>query len=557
MGRAARAMLERVRTLALGRFPAGPVALLRIAGAIVALLDLRSTWDVASLVWGTSPGLAVVDAAYTAWAIVLVLLLVGYRTTLMAVVNFAMVWLLVQGIPPAFEYHLDYYLHAWAFYLLLMQSGRALSIDSLRARWRARLRGAPPPDRTVARWPVTLFMVQLALDYFDAGWFKWNDHEMWRSGLGLYWPMVVRYGSTGFGRFLLDSGPVILGLGYTAFFWELTFPLLMLWRPLRVIAIGFGVIFHVGIVLCLPIHWFGELMIALYAVFVPWSWVQRRATALLARLPTRTLLYDPTCAACARRAVFWEVLDPQVRIEPGQEHLRGWLTGPHRSLTRLPPPAVAPEPPGALAALTGRLGGPALAAGVAFLLTAKLAHIGLLPRAVADVTTPIARSVNGFVVHPVFMAFHFRRQQILEVETLDSTGAWSHFPFMRQDGYPDDLLRDSTRAWVYMLRVGLSPRPDVTALTLVRWIERTRPEVCAVRLSAREVRAPAGYQGDVDVWSGAPVRHLGEVRLPRDPRQCPPSAIAGRSPGVGEHPEGPPERLPQALDQGHAGQVEQ
>jgi Vitamin K-dependent gamma-carboxylase len=521
MARALGGLLDSLRALATGRYPAGPVALFRIAGAIVALLDLFSTWDVASLIWGTAPDLGVVDGAYTVWAIVLVLLLVGYRTTLMAVLNLLLVFPLIDRIPPIFEYHLDYYLHAWAFYLVLMQPGRALSIDSLRARFDAQLAGTPPPDRTVPRWPVTLFMVQLALDYFDAGWFKWNDVEMWRQGMGLYWPLVVRYGSTGAGRFILDWEPIILGLGYTAFYWELTFPLLMLWRPLRIVAIAFGVLFHVGIVLLLPIHWFGELMVALYFLFLPWSWVERAWAFLSVRLTTRTVNYDPSCTACARRAAFLKVLDPQVRLAPGQDHLRGWMFGPHQSgsyrVTAPSPIATGPTP---LALLTRRAAAPALAAGVAFLLITKLGHIGILPEEIARVTTPVARTVNGFVVHPVFMAFHFRRQQVLQVETLDRHGKWTQFPFMREDGYPDELPRSSTRIWVYLLRVGLSSQPEHLAQVLVRWIERTRPDVCAVRLSVREVRAPERYQGDVDVWSEAPERRLGEIRLPRDHRVC-------------------------------------
>lgn len=500
------ALAERLRPLATGRYPAGPVALFRIFGAGVALLDIVSTHNLATLFWGHGPHETVVNWAYGAWALVLILLLAGYKTQFTAIANYLFTFPLVQGMPSHFEYHIDYYIHAWAFYLVIMNSGRALSIDSWLERSRARLAGLPEPDQTVPRWPVTLFMIQFSLDYFDAGWFKLNDWEMWRAGFGLYWPLVVRYGSTGIARGIIDWEHLVVPLGHLAFYWELTFPLWMLFKATRIVSLSFGFLFHAGIVVLLPIRYFGEFMIVLYMIFVPWSWIQHVASSIRARAKPILIEYNPSCSACVRRAFLRESFDPRIHLVETSNHLKALPFESHHQISPLQLPTTIPI----LERLASKNATPLLIAAIAFLLTTKIVHLGLIPgaRRFGAPLAVIAKRVNGFVTHKVFMAHHFRKQRVLSVETMNSHGQWQHYPFMTKDGYPGELSLASTRVWVYMLRIGTRPEPARLAQDFVKWLEETEPQACAVRLWLHHVTPPAKYVGDIDVWSKAPRREL-------------------------------------------------
>jgi hypothetical protein len=51
--------------------------------------------------------------------------------------------------------------------------------------------------------------------------------------------------------------------------WEVSFPLLVLWRWTRKWALLYGILFHIGIFLTMAIGWFGFYMIDLYGVWAP------------------------------------------------------------------------------------------------------------------------------------------------------------------------------------------------------------------------------------------------------------------------------------------------
>jgi hypothetical protein len=465
--------------LLLGTYPAQPAALFRIGGALVALADLFATKRLALLIWDPGPAQPVLSFAYWTWALSLVALLFGYRTTLAAWVNYVCTFALIQGIRPVFEYHLDYYVHTWAFYLLLLRSGTVFSIDAALESAKRKAAGLPPLAPLIPMWPVTLFMVQFSLDYFDAGMSKLHDFEMWRAGLGLYWPLVVRYGSTGLCRWVIDWKFLIVNLGAFSFYWEISFPLLMCWKPLRMLALIFGTLFHIGIVVLLPIHFFGEFMLALYLLLVPWPWLERLANKLRGRP-------EPAAPPPVAPRQFWELRSPR---------LPRWVVG------------VA----------------------VALLLVAKLGHLKVTPEPVRRVTSLAAKQVNGFVIHTVFMAHHFRNQRVPIVEIRTARG-WELMPFMRRDGYPGPMIMKSTRLWVYMLRMGQSATPEKFATLLADWVERTRPDACGLRLSLRHVVPPPTYAGDVDVWTHAPTERVIEYSFDHAGCTVIPSSRQLRSP---------------------------
>lgn len=514
---------ERIHLLRSGRYPAEPVALFRIAGALVALLDVQATWDLAPLIWGTWRELSVVDAAYGGWSLVLVLLALGYRTTLMAVLNYLFTIPLILHLPHIYEYHFDYYLRTWALYLIFLQSGRAYSIDSLIARWRSRVYGTPAPVRTVPFWLVALFCFHFSLDYFDAGYRKLTDGGgMWEWGFGLYWPIVERFCSTGHGRWLLEYEWLLTSLSHLTVWLELLFPVLLLWRPTRVLAIVTGVGLHLGIVYVFPIRYFGEFMLALYLIFLPASWLGALRAWTAPRMKRRTVEYEPSCATCVRRAHLLDVLSPSVHIETrAGAHIK-WrlLPGEHDSSVQ-----ARPEPDHSLAARTAgarrsRLILFAALAGV--LLVCKLGHLGKLPLEVATETSHWARQISSFVEHDVFLSKHFRKNGILLVELEMPDGSLEHFSFIEPDGYPGDLLKASTRVWAFMSRVSMRRDPRALLARFIPWLEATNPGACAVHFSRKIVTGPREYIGRVDLWTDAPVQTIGRFPFRRHPEHCPP-----------------------------------
>src|SRR5262249_34355883 len=67
-------------------------------------------------------------------------------------------------------------------------------------------------------------------------------------------------------------------MSWTVLVWELSFPLLVLVRWTRPIALLFGVAFHLGIFATLELGGFGPYMLVLYLPLLPWDrWLEKRA----------------------------------------------------------------------------------------------------------------------------------------------------------------------------------------------------------------------------------------------------------------------------------------
>ncbi len=512
--------LERIELLRTGRYPAEPIALFRIFGALVLLLDVSATWQFSSLFWGTWHDVGVLDAAYGAWSIVIILLLLGYRTTLMAVLNFLFTFPMLLELPMEFEYHIDYFARAWSLYIIFLQSGRAYSIDSAIRQWRHRMHGAPKPLRTVPLWIVLLFVFQFSLDYFDAGLRKVTDPVMWGQGFGLYWPIVARWSSTGYGEWLADYEFLIKGMSYGSMWLEVMFPVLLLWRPTRYAAVIGGVVLHIGIVYTLPISYFGEFMLALYFVFLPKSWIDRITGAVMKRTRRRSVAFDPTCTTCASRAYLLDVLHPGVDVEKAEEpHLGGYFAGRHHESGVRPEPVTAPDERSYQK--NGRVVG--FFAIVTLLLVIKAGHFDLLPTSLMRVTDQIGLRVSSFVRHPVFMPFHFDDpgMPIIDIEYPD--GRLERYPLLTEDGYPDTFVSASTRNWVYMVRFGMLDDPRPLLPLIVPWFDVQHPDACAMRVSRKMTKTPREWVGRIDTWTNAPVQKL--VRIPfRRPRDLCPAA---------------------------------
>jgi hypothetical protein len=155
----------------------------------------------------------------------------------------------------------DAILRIMLFYLLLSPSGNALSID---ARIRQRKRSAEI-------WPLRMIRGQLILVYFISGWVKFHSPE-WLDGTVLQYVLIHPEYSR-WNMSVLMEYPFFLyllsGLSFLVMWWELLFPVLVLWRFSRSTAIVAGVAFHTALLLLMHLRLFSVIMLVLYIAWIP------------------------------------------------------------------------------------------------------------------------------------------------------------------------------------------------------------------------------------------------------------------------------------------------
>ena len=228
---------------------------------------------------------------FVVWALVAVGLLVGYRTRLMAVLNF----LLILSIHERNVYVLtgaDSITRALSFWMIFIPLGAYYSLDARRA-----LQAGLPWDRTGYAFPVRMMWLQVALVYLFAGWLKALG-PMWTGGTAMAYIVQLNTLLYPVGVWLRDNAPaaVLTFMTYAAMVGELLFALLVFapfGQPLlRVLGLLFGVGLHVGIGLMLSIPAFSIVMITSYLIFVPPTWLAA-ADHAIRRRPGRSSEPDP------------------------------------------------------------------------------------------------------------------------------------------------------------------------------------------------------------------------------------------------------------------------
>jgi hypothetical protein len=228
--------------------------------------------------WAVQAIFAVGVVAHVCW-------LVGLWTPIAAVVSWFL-WVCMVGRNPIL-YALPDQLHmAVCTLLMLMPSGRGLSLD-------ARRRGARP----VPVWCRGLIQLQLAVMYTATGLLKTGPtwHEQ---GTALYYALANPYNRH------FDLGPTLAAMQpwllrpmtWLVLVWESAFGAFVAlhWlrtavgRPRRFVdlrwpMLGFGVAMHLGIQSMMYVAWFTPLTLAAYASFLR----PEEASRLLARWPGR------------------------------------------------------------------------------------------------------------------------------------------------------------------------------------------------------------------------------------------------------------------------------
>jgi uncharacterized membrane protein YphA (DoxX/SURF4 family) len=252
----------------------------------------REMWTATRWDWSLLYGVeepSYLYAAMIVWIIALIGLLVGCFTRVCSVIAFVLSTSFAN-LNSDIDNAGDTVRGIILLYLALSPCAAVWSVDA----WRRRRTGPifiPP-------WPLQLLLLQLIVIYWSNGMHKVVGRN-WQVGDSLYYVLgdatITRWSKA---QFSLPYRLTRL-MTWTVLAWEVSFPFLLLadvlltrwarllgkgswqtfwsWRPLRLVALGFGVPFHLGIWISMELGLFGGYMLCLYLPLVPWErWVDRR-----------------------------------------------------------------------------------------------------------------------------------------------------------------------------------------------------------------------------------------------------------------------------------------
>jgi hypothetical protein len=173
----------------------------------------------------------------------------------------------------------DRLIREFTLYMSLVPCGAAHSIDAWRTRRKAAREGRGVSSPLIPILAHRLIQIQICVMYVASGFDKAATRS-WQSGNALYYALssegyhrsfdlVSPLVHTGWGQWFCEAGT------YITLYWELGFPLLVLWRPTRWLALGLGVAVHVGIHALLTVAFFSFASMWGYLSFLPYDWVER------------------------------------------------------------------------------------------------------------------------------------------------------------------------------------------------------------------------------------------------------------------------------------------
>jgi hypothetical protein len=122
----------------------------------------------------------------------------------------------------------------------------------------------------VQPWPIRLLALQLALIYVFNGFFKITGAE-WRDGSIMHYVLAnLSWTRFSYAQLPMPDAAIPL-LSWSALFFELSFPVLVLSPITRWPLLALGVLFHLGTGMLLQLGPFPFYMICLYLPLLPWG----------------------------------------------------------------------------------------------------------------------------------------------------------------------------------------------------------------------------------------------------------------------------------------------
>lgn len=238
------------------------------------------------------------DAAYLATIVFGFLLMLGIYTRASAVMTL-LLWVSLYVTNPFVGSGGDAVLRMVLLYLCFTDSGRIWSVDARLASRRGRVRPLVPTWLSAAVHNLALVLIihQIVMVYVGSAFWKLQG-SLWKDGTAVYYPLQTQAFSP-WGDLLqplITWAPFVLVGSYMALVVQLFFPVLLLYRPSRFVALIAITGMHLGIGLLMGILYFSLVMIAVDMILVSdasWRSGLTRLRAAGSRLDYTRFLHRP------------------------------------------------------------------------------------------------------------------------------------------------------------------------------------------------------------------------------------------------------------------------
>lgn len=220
------------------------------------------------------------DLAYGATIVFALLMMVGFCTRASSIVTLFL-WVSLYVSNPFVGSGGDAILRMVLLYLCFTDAGRHWSVDARSRRRRGEVRGVVPAwmSTTIHNLAMILIVHQVVMVYLGSSFWKLQS-PLWRDGTAVYYPLQTDAYSPWNDLLhpLYASSAFVAGATYTAVAVQLFFPVLLLYRPTRFVALIAVTAMHLGIGLLMGIMYFSLVMIAVDMILVSdTSWLRAHA----------------------------------------------------------------------------------------------------------------------------------------------------------------------------------------------------------------------------------------------------------------------------------------
>jgi uncharacterized membrane protein YphA (DoxX/SURF4 family) len=210
------------------------------------------------------------DLAYLVTILFGILLMVGYHTRTSAVVVLFL-WMSLYVANPFVGSGGDAVLRMVLLYLCFTDSGSRWSVDARLAQQRGEVRPLVPDwvSTTLHNLAMILIIHQVVMVYVGSAFWKLQS-DVWKDGTAVYFPLQTEAYSPWHDLLqpVYAFGPVISGATYLAIVVQLFFPVLLIYRPTRFLALVLITGMHLGIGIFMGILYFSLVMIAVDMMLV-------------------------------------------------------------------------------------------------------------------------------------------------------------------------------------------------------------------------------------------------------------------------------------------------
>jgi predicted DCC family thiol-disulfide oxidoreductase YuxK len=228
---------------------------------------------------------------------------------------------------PTLIYGVDQILACLLIILCVGPTGRALSLDRVRAVRAAKLRKLdatlPPYSSPWAGACIRLMQIQMAVFFFYSGIAKLRGEDWW-NGDALW---VVFTNGEHHSRVLLDllaSHYWISNVGsYATVVIEIAFPFLIWQRRTRPYLLAAAIFLHAQFAVLMGLFYFSFVMVMGHMSFVRPEWFARLGQAWKRKIGDMEMIYDGRCGFCVRSMAWFLAFDGL-----GQIRIRDFRTDP-------------------------------------------------------------------------------------------------------------------------------------------------------------------------------------------------------------------------------------